>query len=148
MTIIINGADCDHLTTECIPIPFEKKEMKTFVHKALKVQDLQKDFQKEFPGLMLKFYSRPHGRQEGSPPSNEIDPSSTFGNLISGREHFYLFIDKHNTVAELEAAFAVHGIHVQVFRRSAELWLQTVSTDDWSLEKQNRKGVRSAQLTQ
>ncbi|MCB0692400.1 MAG: hypothetical protein KDC16_12200, partial [Saprospiraceae bacterium] len=37
------------------------------------------------------------------------------------------------------------GLHVQVFRRSNQLWLQTSATDDWTLEVQNTKGLHSIQ---
>ena len=43
---------------------------------------------------------------------------------------------------ELEERF---GLHAQVFRRSKNLWLQTTSTDYWSLATQNQKGLHTVQ---
>ena len=36
--------------------------------------------------------------------------------------------------------FDMFGLNVQVFRKSYNEWLQTWSTDMWSLEEQNRRG--------
>ena len=33
-----------------------------------------------------------------------------------------------------------YGIHVQVFRKSKSLWLETTATDNWSLREQNKTG--------
>ena len=47
-------------------------------------------------------------------------------------------------VSKLEQAFEKkYGLHVQVFRRSGNIWLQTTKTDSWTLEAQNRKGGSS-----
>ena len=35
------------------------------------------------------------------------------------------------------------NLNIQIFRKSKDLWLQTSATDDWSLEKQNSKGLHS-----
>lgn len=46
------------------------------------------------------------------------------------------------TVSELEQHFAdVYGLSVQVFRKSGEVWLETTTTDNWSLEKQNQEAI-------
>ena len=36
-----------------------------------------------------------------------------------------------------------YSLNIQVFRKSADIWLQTSATDHWTLEKQNGKGQRS-----
>jgi hypothetical protein len=44
-------------------------------------------------------------------------------------------------VSELEELFEeVFGLSVQVFRKSGESWLQTTTTDSWTLNQQNLKG--------
>ena len=45
------------------------------------------------------------------------------------------------TVSDLEQKFAeLFGLSVQVFRKSANVWLETTVTDGWTLEEQNRQG--------
>lgn len=48
------------------------------------------------------------------------------------------------TVAELEKQFEEsYSLYVQVYRKSKELWLQTINTDNWTIAKQNLKGIHS-----
>lgn len=43
------------------------------------------------------------------------------------------------TVAELENMFTeTFGLPVQVFRKSNNVWLQTITTDNWTLSEQNQ----------
>jgi hypothetical protein len=45
------------------------------------------------------------------------------------------------TVWELEQEFEKKfGLHIQVFRKSGSIWLETTATDNWSLEQQNEQG--------
>ncbi len=47
-------------------------------------------------------------------------------------------------VRTLENVFyETYGLKVQVFRLSGNIWLQTTSTDEWTLHEQNRKGGAS-----
>ncbi len=47
-----------------------------------------------------------------------------------------------STVSEVEQGFeTLFGIHTQVFRKSGRLWLETTSTDSWSLKEQNEVGL-------
>ena len=56
----------------------------------------------------------------------------------------WVTLEKDQTVAKLEADFRVHfGLNAQVFRRAGKNWLETTSTDSWTLEKQNEFGAES-----
>ncbi|HVS94854.1 MAG TPA: hypothetical protein VHE54_00160 [Puia sp.] len=45
------------------------------------------------------------------------------------------------TVKELEAAFVeLFAVPVQIFRKSARLWIETKMTRDWTLRQQNDRG--------
>lgn len=116
------------------------------IHKDLTFTDLQVAFQTVFPGLKLGFYNREHSDYEGSPQkaayAGEMLVRDAKPNLINGE----LELDPAKTVAALEHEFEYRfGLHVQVFRRSNTLWLQTTSTDNWTLEVQNTKGLHSVQ---
>ena len=44
-------------------------------------------------------------------------------------------------VGVLEQIFeSKYGIHVQIFRKSGDLWLETSATDNWTLQEQNLTG--------
>lgn len=50
------------------------------------------------------------------------------------------------TVGEFEDMFfSKFGLCIQVFRKSGNVWLETNSTDDWTLEQQNEEGRSLAQ---
>jgi len=117
------------------------------VHRDLTIRDIKDEFTKVFPGLKLEMYKVAHKEGQGSLKSAELAHELILGD-ISARLHEedYNF-DPAMVVADFEADFEEKfGLFVQVFRRSNNLWLQTSTTDDWTLEKQNAKGLNSVQL--
>lgn len=53
----------------------------------------------------------------------------------------HISIHGHQKVNTHEHHFRENfGIDNQVFRKSANTWLQTTTTDDWTLAEQNKKG--------
>ncbi len=109
-----------------------------------KIADLQTAFSKKFPGLKIEFYKKEHSTREGSHQKNQLDADTLLSELIGIKKSGEIDIRPEMTVEELESTFeSDFGLHVQVFRRSAAIWLQTTTTDDWTLEVQNRKGIHS-----
>lgn len=116
------------------------------IHSELTIEDLISEFSKKFPGLRIELYSTEHSEGEGSRKSAQIDHSKTLSEINPGLEGGDWKIEPSLTVAEFEAACKdKYGLNVQVFRRSNKLWLQTSATDDWTLDKQNTKGLHSIQ---
>lgn len=114
-----------------------------------KIEDLQSEFSKKFSGLKLEFYKVEHAPNEGSPVKGQLDPSTPLSDITSIESAGEIELDGQMTVAQLEHLFEDRfGLHVQVFRRSASLWLQTTATDHWTLEVQNTKGIHSLQAVQ
>ena len=109
-----------------------------------RIKDVQKEFSELYPGLKLEFYKKAHKSFEGSFEKDILDSNHTIAEISNMDSDHTLSISPEMSVAQLENEFEERfGLHVQVFRRSKELWLQTSTTDDWSLEKQNRKGEHS-----
>lgn len=110
------------------------------------IQDIQHDFSIIYPGLKLEFYKQPHEQHEASPGKEIHNPESKLNEIGMKKRSGQINVSPEITVADLESAFEEKfGLHVQVFRRSKELWLQTSTTDHWSLELQNSKGIHSLQ---
>jgi hypothetical protein len=110
-----------------------------------KLKDIQQEFNEKFPYLKLEFYEGKHQSGMPSPPGNQLDPELTLGQARKLHSEGDLSIDGHLKVATLEDRFwEVYGLNVQVFRLSGNLWLQTSTTDQWTLTEQNRKGEHSA----
>ena len=108
------------------------------------VQDIRNEFMSIFPSLKIEFYTDAHENHVGSQKGNEILHDMKLGAVSPNLKENELVIDGEMSVKEFEATLKKDfGLNAQVFRKSKGLWLQTTSTDDWSLNVQNIKGYRS-----
>ncbi len=108
------------------------------------LQDIAFEFHRIFPGLKLEFYAQAHEEGEGSPVKERLDPGSSLKQAGKVTTEADLEFDPEMSVSELEQMLAErYGLNAQVFRKSGNLWMQTTSTDHWSLAQQNRKGGSS-----
>ena len=115
-----------------------------FISDSKTIREVKNEFHDKFPWLKIEFYSKSHGTGEGSPESLHLDDELTIAQVRSVHGEGELSIHGNLRVASLEESFRDgYGLNVQVFRRSGELWLQTTSTDDWTLAEQNDKGANS-----
>lgn len=106
-----------------------------------KIREVQEEFNEKFPFLKLEFYTEEHEAEEGSPADQKIDPEKTVGEIRRKHSSGDLSINGNQKVSTLEKNFHdTYGLNAQVFRRSGDIWLQTTSTDDWTLAEQNRRG--------
>ncbi len=112
-----------------------------------KFQDLQQSFHKVFPHLKIKFYASSHEENHGSPASEQVDSNMNLIDFNPDIESGSVRLSDQLTVKDFEDQIKSRfGLNVQVFRQSGSLWLQTSTTDHWTLATQNRKGEHSAQL--
>lgn len=108
------------------------------------LQDISREFHQMFPGLKLEFYASAHASGEGSPVQERLPGKSFLSKVRTINKEADLEIDPEMSVSKFEQLFAEqYGLNVQVFRKSGNLWMQTTSTDHWSLAQQNRKGGAS-----
>jgi hypothetical protein len=108
------------------------------------LQDISREFHQMFPGLKLEFYAKAHAAGEGSPVQERLPGESQLSKVRTIEQEGDLEIDPEMSVSQFEQLFAErYGLNVQVFRKSGNLWMQTTSTDHWSLAQQNRKGGAS-----
>ena len=108
------------------------------------IADVQTDFRSKFQGLKIEFYKEKHDDRKGSPAADQWPASKKLAEIRTQHNRGDIVLDPNMKVSELEAAFEdKFGLHVQVFRKSKNLWLQTSVTDEWTLQKQNSKGLHS-----
>jgi hypothetical protein len=108
------------------------------------IKEVQLDFHKHFPGLKVEFYHSHHQEGEGSPIKEQINQNELLKSARKVHTEGDFVIDEEMSVGQFEQVFYEQfGLNIQVFRKSGSLWLQTTSTDDWSLADQNRKGTSS-----
>ena len=106
------------------------------------IKAIQEEFANKFPYLKLEFYAHEHKNQEGSLPTDKLEDILTIGQASTKRKEGDLSIHANQKVSTLEQNFHdIYGLNVQVFRKSGEIWLQTIATDHWTLHKQNEKGA-------
>ena len=110
------------------------------------IADLQVAFHEKFPGLKLEFYKKAHEDHQGSLSELQLSSSMTLGEAFGDLAEGELLVNEEMTVLQLEKEFEERfHVHAQVFRRSNQIWLQTSTTDDWTIKEQNRKGLSSIQ---
>lgn len=108
------------------------------------LRDIQKEFNGKFPYLRLEFYSSRHGEGEGSPIQERLDPEQLLSEVRKTHTDGNIQVNGNMKVSSFEQTFhEKFGLNVQVFRKSGNLWMQTTSTDHWTLSEQNRKGGSS-----
>ncbi len=109
------------------------------------IAQIQEAFSEMYPYLKLVFFTRPHEAYKGSPVKFMIDDTQvTLGSLEKKPRSHDLYIEPEMPTWQLERLFEEEfGLHVQVFRKSGNTWLETSTSDDLTLEDQNFKGKES-----
>ena len=116
------------------------------IDKQKTIASIKQEFSTLFPGLKIEFFDQPHGKLEGSPAEHQYPDDLTLAEICREGIEGQIAMKSSMTVNEVEQAFEnKFGLHVQIYRRSNKLWLQTSTTDGWTLEVQNRKGMHSIQ---
>lgn len=114
------------------------------ISKTLSVQNIKEQFNGQFPYLNIEFYNYEHEKHEGSSIDAQINQDTLLSVINPNLDDSIEEINPEMTVAEFETMMREKfNFNVQVFRKSNDIWLQTSSTDSWTLDKQNGKGERS-----
>jgi hypothetical protein len=105
------------------------------------VSDIQREFNQLFPFLKLEFFKNKHAYREGSPKQSKLPDYLLLRDLTKELPE-QVGLSESMTVLELEKLFEDQlGLHLQVFRKSGTLWLETTITDSWTLKQQNEHGM-------
>lgn len=110
------------------------------------IATLQKEFNKSFPFLKIEFFREPCIKGKGNSKDKMIMTNEVISRLQREKQFGKISFTNQTSVSELEENFLnKFGICMQVFRKSGNIWLETTSTDDWTLEQQNEEGRSLAQ---
>ena len=111
--------------------------MNLLIHDQLLIEEVQERFSKCFPGLKIEFYAKPHHWKKASKEMEKIDPNSKLADIRKNHKQGTLVIQSGDTAGRVEANFRrLFGLNVQVFRNENNAWIQTTSTDNYSLKEQ------------
>jgi hypothetical protein len=106
-----------------------------------RISDINEQFVLCFPFLQLRFYKKPHAWQVASAEKDYIDEQAYIGDIRSSHLGGVLRLNKKMKTGTLEQAFSKRfGLYVQVFRHHGFSWIQTVGTDELTLQEQNEIG--------
>lgn len=111
------------------------------------IESVLNEFTKVFPDLKLEFFHHAHDPGAISAPGDQWDHSALISEIRSMDHGGSFSFNPEMTVVEFEQTLEKEwGLHVQVLRRSGDLWLQSTVTDHWTLGKQNDNGFESRQF--
>lgn len=114
------------------------------INKDTRTNDLNDAFISLFPYLKLSFYKKSHDHFHGSEKQDEFKEVVSLGTLNPEMNEGEITWQGEMSVDQLETYFeTTFGLHVQVFRKSGDIWLQTSATDHWTLNEQNNHGAES-----
>ncbi|MGE0567259.1 MAG: hypothetical protein AB7O73_04865 [Bacteroidia bacterium] len=119
--------------------------MKIIIDDKTTLENIQKEFEKTYKYLRLRFFKTPHSTNEGTSKKDLLSGDVLLSNLNFKKGE--IEFNEDTTVNELEQLFKSNlGLNVQVFRQSGRSWIETTVTDNWSLKKQNEEGKELSQL--
>ncbi|MBR9861315.1 hypothetical protein GYB22_11320 [bacterium] len=102
----------------------------------VKTSEVKEQFSENFPGLKIEFFKHSHDDLEGSPKKDMIDNPVKINELVSNFSGFEISLNENLRVNEVEALFSQHKLNVQVFRKMGRSWIETTTTDHYTLGEQ------------
>ncbi len=117
------------------------------INQTTTLAEIQTAFSHAFRYLRIEFYRTHHESGEGTSNREKIQVDQTVGEAGKITSSSNLDFDGSSLISAFEHLLEKeYGLHAQVFRRSGNLWLQTTTTDHWTLDEANRKGGHSKEL--
>lgn len=106
------------------------------------LKDIKAEFSEKFPHLKIEFFKDKHSEGEGSTLNSMYDDELFIRDVRTIHNEGELSINGHTKTSTFETNFKEKfGINVQVWRRSKNMWLQTTTTDEWTLSEQEKVGI-------
>jgi hypothetical protein len=120
--------------------------MKLIIQSEQTIKDLKKQFHELFPYLKIEFFKEAHNVSRGSDKAsmygNDTQLSSMTDAVLEGSIEFTAATTVQSFEQMMDAQF---GLHVQVFRKSGSIYLETTNSDDWSIGQQNAEGKAASE---
>ncbi|CAG5078817.1 hypothetical protein [Parvicella tangerina] len=111
------------------------------VNKETTLTDLKDWFSESFPNLKIEFYDHSHNKGEGNVSSELL---TDLNKLVSPNGNpeveLTIFDDYSTNLVEHIFRTKLH-LNVQVFRKNGKNWIQTITTDNWTLKEQMERAL-------
>lgn len=117
--------------------------MEIIIEDSVLLSEIQTEFRKHFPYLRLEFFEFSQSNENMFSKKNLIiDSEIPLGKVRHMHIPGFISMNGNQLVSTFEKCLQENfGINAQVFRKSRGNWLQTTSTDNWTLSEQNKKGL-------
>ena len=107
------------------------------IHDNLLIEDIQEHFSECFPHLKIEVYSTPHHWQKGSLQKDMVSPKSLIGDIRKNHSGGIMEIKSSDKVGDVEKKLKkMFDLNVQIFRKENDCWIQTTSTDVFTLGRE------------
>jgi len=114
------------------------------IHDNLLIEDIQEHFSECFPHLKIEVYSTPHHWEKGSLQKDLISPKSSIGDIRKNHSGGIMEIKSSDKVGDVERKLKkMFDLNVQIFRKENDCWIQTTSTDVFTLERESELSKKS-----
>jgi hypothetical protein len=114
------------------------------IDKPVKISEIKKTFNDQFPFLKIEFFKKTHKVSQGSLKKDSITEDFI---ISSSKENDVIMFNDDMIVSEFENQFAEKlKLSAQIFRKSGKTWLETTFTDSWTLKKQNKEGIELSEI--
>lgn len=121
------------------------KKNKIIVQKDNKLSDISKYFQHEYPYLKLEFFQTSHENHEGNVMADRLDGDTIVADCGGTSGDIEIYDEMKVSDLEQEVKNKL-GLNAQVFRQSGKIWLETTTTDDWTLKFQNDRVAETLKM--
>lgn len=114
------------------------------ISKDKRIEEVQAEFNIAYPGLKINFVKRKHDVNEASPKDSIYAENLTLRQIQAHIMDGYVSLEPSKKVQDLEKEMESRfNLHVQIYRRYKDKWIQTSITDDWTLHTQNITALNS-----
>ena len=126
-------------------------QINLYIEKGGSAEEFRRQFNFYYPYLKIEFSTRPFNKQgHASKHASKKDPAEMMNGKSNHLKQFtsagHVNISGNRTVRELETELARLGLYGQVLRKSGHMWIETVLTNDWTLQHQNYEGEQISSL--
>ena len=105
------------------------------------IKEVQREFNSFYPFLKIEFFENVNTDTKPYRTAKQIDINRPLNKVSKFPGTGRININGDRTAGQLENDFLEkYGLVVQVFRKSGNIWIETILTDNWTLDKQNKEG--------
>jgi hypothetical protein len=121
--------------------------MKLNVSGNTQLSDIRAYIRDKFQYLDIAFFESEHHHGEGNMVADKLPYSMTAAEAGDLEKRGTLELDSNTLVGDLEAAFHKQfGLHTQILRKSGDVWLQTTTSDNYTLTDLNNSAKEAAEF--